>query len=107
MEISNMKNIVVLKNLPSNIVEEAFVVIKPKIKIKHFEYAEKNSSTRKIERCKENDYILKEAELIINNYSKVYDNKNKRGIEQKYKIVKKYSVIMTILFFLSVIFSYI
>ena len=27
MEVSNMKNMVVLKNLPSNIVEEAFVVL--------------------------------------------------------------------------------
>lgn len=28
METSNMKNIVVLKNLPSNIVEEAIVILK-------------------------------------------------------------------------------
>lgn len=105
METSNMKNIVILKNLPSNIVEEAFVVIKPKIKIKHFEYAEKNSSTREVENCKDNNYILKEAELIINNYSKTFEYKN--SIEKKYEISKKYSVIMTILFLISIIFSYI
>ena len=30
MDIHNMKNMVVLKNLPSNIIEEAFVVLKNK-----------------------------------------------------------------------------
>ena len=37
MEVSNMKNMVVLKNLPSNIVEEAFVVLKANKKIKNLE----------------------------------------------------------------------
>jgi len=32
MDIQNMKNMVVLKNLPSNLVEEAFVVLKDNVK---------------------------------------------------------------------------
>ena len=34
MNINNMKNIVVLNNLPSNIVEEALVILKDNSKIK-------------------------------------------------------------------------
>lgn len=34
MDVSNMKNIIVLKNLPSNLVEEAIVVLKENKKVK-------------------------------------------------------------------------
>jgi len=37
MDSNNMRNTVVLKNLPSNIIEEAFVVLKNNQKIKKFE----------------------------------------------------------------------
>ena len=37
METSNMKNIVVLKNLPSNLVEEAIVILKSSKKVKKLE----------------------------------------------------------------------
>ena len=43
MEVSNMKNIVVLKNLPSNIVEEAIIILKTNKEAKRLEYIEKNS----------------------------------------------------------------
>ena len=33
MSIESMKNMVVLRNLPSNIVEEAIVILKPNVKI--------------------------------------------------------------------------
>ena len=37
-----MKNMVVIKNLPSNIVEEAWVVIKPEVKNKEKEFIKPN-----------------------------------------------------------------
>lgn len=37
MEKSNMKNMLVLKNLPSNIVDEAIIILKENKKIKKFE----------------------------------------------------------------------
>ena len=45
MKDSNLKNIVVLKNLPSNIVEEAFVVLKSN---KYIKELEKIENTKKI-----------------------------------------------------------
>ena len=41
METSNMKNMVVLKNLPSNIVDEAIIVLKSNKKVKKLQKIEK------------------------------------------------------------------
>ena len=40
MNISNMKNIIVLRNLPSNLVDEAIVVLKENKKVKKYQYAD-------------------------------------------------------------------
>lgn len=45
MSIESMKNMVVLRNLPSNIVEEAIVILKPNIKLKNLDLAEKLART--------------------------------------------------------------
>ena len=47
MEKSQMKNIVILKNLPSNLIEEAFVVLKSRKTAKRLEYIEKNDKMQK------------------------------------------------------------
>ena len=41
MEENKMKNLIVLKNLPSNIIEEAFIVLKDNKKVKNIEYTNK------------------------------------------------------------------
>ena len=41
METSNMKNMVVLRNLPSNLVEEAIVILKSSKKVRKLEKIEK------------------------------------------------------------------
>ena len=38
MQLSKMKNIIVLKGMASNVVDEAIVVLKPNVKIKQSEY---------------------------------------------------------------------
>ncbi len=40
METSNLKNTVILKSVPSNIIEEAIIVLKKGIKIKRMPNAE-------------------------------------------------------------------
>ena len=45
METSNLKNMVVLKNLPSNIVDEAIIVLKTNKKAKKLQKIEKNNKT--------------------------------------------------------------
>ena len=48
MEASNLKNMVVLKNLPSNIVDEAIIILKNSKKIKKLEKVENNKTTKTI-----------------------------------------------------------
>ena len=79
MESSNLKNMVVLKNLPSNIVDEAIIILKNSKKIKK----------------------LKEAEMLVNSYVSKMENKENKSeankkIKQNYKKLKKYALISTI-----------
>lgn len=111
METSKMKNIVVLKNLPSNIVDEAIVILKQNKKIKKFEHAEKKKQTvnKDIER-KNDEYILKEAELLISNYIEKNQESGKKEIlkkheRRKYKKLKRYSILTTVALFISLIFN--
>ena len=67
MNENKTKNMVVLKDLPSNIAKEAYVVLKPNIKIKN-----KEKQTEE----KWPVYIVKEAESVINNYLSSVENNN-------------------------------
>ena len=109
MEIKNMKNMIVLRNLPSNIIEEAFVVIKPSMKIKEVKLVENDKRYKeKSKTSNSKDYIVKEAEMLISNYiSKVNEHKEKLNghkIQIKYK---KLRILTAILGFTSVLSIYI
>lgn len=102
MEISNMKNMLVLRNLPSNIVEEAFVVIKANKKIKKLEKVE---NIKKIvadnETKKDKEYMLKEAEMLVTDYISKIENEEKeeknKVNEDKIRKFKKYAYISTLI----------
>ena len=107
MESSNMKNMVILKNLPSNLVEEAIIILKSNKKAKKLEKIDKNNKIEKTEnKPKEKDYILKEAEMLIQNYiSKIENNNNqkelkKAKVNQKYIRLKKYAYFSSFIIFL-------
>ena len=75
MEDSKLKNMVVLKNLPSNIVDEAIIVLKSNKKVKKLQKIEKDKqSLENKEEKKDKEYILKEAEMIVNNYISKIEN---------------------------------
>ncbi len=103
METGHLKNMVVLKNVPSNIIEEAMVVLKKNVKLKETEMQnyienEANKNTKKNvtkENGKSKDYIIKEAEMIIHHYMTNIENNKKKEIlnkkmNQKYHKMKKY-----------------
>lgn len=91
METSNMKNMVVLKNLPSNLVEEAFVILKSSKKAKKLEKIERKKKTEKIENNKkEKEYIIKEAEMLISNYISKLENDHQQKQDKKIQSNKKY-----------------
>ena len=108
---NNLKNTVVLKNLPSNIVEEAVIVFKPNIKLKEEQELDNNNKMDKNKKKnKEKDYILKEAEMLVNNYIKRVEEKKKikneiqKKVDKKCKNLKKYVFIMGIILLLETIF---
>ena len=79
MPDNNMKNIVVLKNLPSNLIDEAIVFLKSKRSVRKLEVIERNTTTMLKKDKKIDDYIIKEAENVISNYiEKIEKNKNIR-----------------------------
>ena len=92
MNIDNMKNMIVLKNLPSNIVDEAIVILKPNIKLKSLDTITQKNNKIKEENSKK--YIINEAEMLVTNYiSKIESDKNKKikankKVEDKCKRLK-------------------
>ena len=108
MEKSQMKNIVVLKNLPSNLIEEALVIVKSKKNVKTLEYIDKKEKVKKQQDEKDaKNYIIREAESVINSYINAMEKKDKKqeniNIHKKYKTLKIYSILATILMIISMI----
>ena len=102
MEKNQMKNIVVLKNLPSNLIEEAIVILKSKKNVKKFQYIDSiDKSKKKLNNEDSKNYIVKEAENVISNYINKLDKKDKNQkdseLNKKYKKIKIYSIAITIL----------
>lgn len=110
MDISNMKNIIVLKNLPSNLVEEAIVILKQNKKVKRPELAENkkqklSNGNDKIQ-GKKDDFLIKEAENIISDYiSKIeeQDFKGKKKLKKLEEKYKKLKIVSTILGFTTLV----
>lgn len=134
METSR-KNMVVLKNLPSNLIEEAIVILKENKMTRKYQYAEekkenkgqKNGIMRKENIVKsvnqkekktsqtvnkiEKDYIIREAEMIISNYISDLETKspkwknNIRKLEKKYKQSLKLNFVLGFVAILSLLIS--
>ena len=109
METSKMKKMVVLKNLPSNMIEEAIVIFKENSKIKAKDVINKSNQLSQVQ-GKSKDIIFKEAEMLVNDYVKrVESSKNRKIFDKKIndKFLKKYSVVITILFIISLTINFI
>lgn len=108
MPSNNLKNIVVLKNLPSNLVDEAIVILKSNKTAKKLQTIENNIIRSYENNTHTNDYVIKEAESVIASYiSKLEKNKLTKksniNIEMKYKKIRAYSVIVSIILALCII----
>lgn len=97
MDISNMKNMIVLKNLPSNLIDEAIVVLKENKKVKKYQYVESDKKQNadygkeKPIKCVNNaDYIVKEAENVISHYITNLEMKSPKWKNNMKKLEKRY-----------------
>lgn len=105
MDISNMKNIVILKNLPSNLVDEAIVILKQNKKIKKPELVDnkkqKFSSSKDESKNIQDDFIIKEAENVISDYISKVENQDLKGNKKYKKLEEKYKKLKIISMFLA------
>lgn len=118
MNPENMKNIIILKNLPSNLIDEAIVVVKNKKESKDINYKTlmqdgksraiqgymKEEELKKIENIKkeERNYIIKEAEMVVTNYiakieKPILVEKKMKKLEKSYKKVRILNVMLAII----------
>lgn len=103
MEKESMKNMVILKNLPSNIVEEAIVILKPNVKLKSLNLAENNQKSKSKKQENSRKYIINEAEMIISNYLSKIENEKKKTASVNKKIENKYKRARAIAMFLGIL----
>ena len=88
MQLSKMKNIIVLRGMASNVVEEAIVVLKPNVKLKQSEYYSNRKYTQSDKDKKM--VIVKEAENTINSYVKRLQKETKKFDDKKMKYKYKF-----------------
>lgn len=110
MNSNQMKNIIVLKNLPSNLIDEAFIILKNNKKIESLERIEKQGAS-KIEKEKGEEYIVKEAEMVISSYlsniehEKQIKSHSMRQLENKCKRLKGITIILALMLALNAILN--
>ena len=112
MQSSDMKNMVVLKNLPSNMVEEAIIIFKETQKVRQKELIDKSKKANTTDnQLKSRDYILKEAEMLVTDYINKIENKRvlskNKDIIDKYKKLRKYNITITIFLIISLLINFI
>ena len=134
MSKENTRNVIILKNLPSNLIAEAILVVKDKkqvadyMKESEFDankdvsncktgnngiiYGDiKTESLKKIENVKKEDrkYEIKEAEIVVSNYIKrIEDNLADRKIDRlkkSYKKTKKLNVFLAMTTIISILLA--
>ena len=104
MDNGDMKNMIILKDLPSNLVEEAIVIFKTNKKIKKPEWIEykkhKFSNNKDAVKVKQDDFLIKEAQNVISDYISRVENQNFKSrkslkrLEKQYKKLKLISGIL-------------
>ena len=93
MQLNKLDNIVFLKDIESNIIEEAFIVLKDNV----------NFTKMEKEKYKKNEktMILYETESLINNEFKINDLKfseyRLKKLSKKYRILKIINVILILI----------
>lgn len=115
MNNQDTKNVIILKSLPSNLIDEAIIVVKDKKKVKDINYSDlakykeengivqgsmKQEDLKKIESIKKENrkYIIKEAETVVTNYIKrIEDNLSDRNIDRLKSEYKKSKILNVLL----------
>ena len=126
MDKEEMKNVIILKKVPSNLIDEAIMVIKDRKSAKKFDFNQilnngeekhkviqgymKNDELKKIENTRKEGrkYVIKEAEIILSDYiSKIerpkYNESKIKKLEKSCKRAKKINLVLIIVSFISIV----
>ena len=113
---NNMKNIIILKNLPSNIIDEAIVILKQNKKIKKPQLienmAKKNLNNNEKNQTKD-DFAIKEAECVISDFISKIENQDLKcekkisTLKEKYRKLKFLSVVLSCALIFFIILNFI
>lgn len=108
MKETNLKNMIFLKDLPSNIIDEAIVILKDNKKVKKLQKIDINKLGKEENlKVKDNGYIIKEAEMILNQCFPKVEEKDMKNVKQEYdkknKKLKRYLIITSVIIFLETI----
>ena len=99
MKENDFKNTIVLKNIPSNFVEEAIIVLKENKEARRLQKIENKKRVEEDIFLKQKDYVIKEAEFVISSYietQEIKDDKYKQACKNtNYTRLKKYACFST------------
>lgn len=99
-----MKNTVVLKDIDSNLVEEAIIVFRENVKIKEKQLV-KGNKDENIKDCEKEKIALEEAENVILDYIKETEESRKRDKQKKkMRVLKSVNIFLVGLLILAIIF---
>ena len=99
---AGMRNIIRIKDVPSNTIEEAIIILKENKKAKKHEYSNKFKNIN--ERTEDDKkFVIKEAELIRADYLKETEPDN-TSVKRKLRRLKCTSAILGLLLIVSIIF---
>lgn len=103
--MSDMKNMIVLKNLPSNLVEEAIIILKENNKIHKYQTISPNEENIEEEEKEQTGYIVKDAEMVIKSYLDRIENNSPKKERTIKKLEKRYknSIRLNLFLFLTTI----
>ena len=98
MQKNKLENIIVLKDINSNIVEEAIIILKPNVDLKKDDFLD---SKTEIKKMNYKNMVIKEAENIIQSH--ISQAELSKKIENNKMLTKKIKNIKRTLFFISLI----
>lgn len=101
--MEKMRNMIRIKDVPSNTIEEAIIILKENKRVKKFESLNKFKNVDS-DISEDNNYVIKEAELIISDYLKSTENKNDKQQSKKIKRLKIANFGLIIALIVSIIF---
>ncbi|MBP3707816.1 MAG: hypothetical protein J6J36_04315 [Clostridia bacterium] len=101
--MEKMRNMIRIKDVPSNTIEEAIIILKQNKRAKKFESLNKFKNIDS-DVSEENNYVIKEAELIISDYLKSTENKKDKHPSKKIKRLKIANCGLIIALIVSIIF---